>query len=65
MSSEPGKSMAQRFAQFCVLILVGVIAIWIAFDILSRVWGWLLLVAVLLALGYVGFVLFRRWRNRW
>lgn len=64
MSSDPTKSIAQRFFSVCVLILLGVLAIWLALDVLSRIWGWLVLIAAIGLSGYVAYILSRRWR-RW
>jgi heme/copper-type cytochrome/quinol oxidase subunit 4 len=64
MSDTP-KSIASRFVSFCVLVLIGILAIWIALDVLSRIWGWVVLIVVIVVLAYVGILLFRRWRNRW
>ena len=65
MSNDPTRSIAQRFVSFCVLVLVGVLAIWLALDVLSHIWGWVVLILVIVLLAYIGFVLMRNRRNRW
>lgn len=63
--SEPTRSLAGRFLLFCVFVLGGILAIWLALEVLARIWGWVLLVLLLIGLGYLVFVLIRRLQNRW
>jgi len=50
---------------FCILVLGGILAIWLALEVLARIWGWVLLVLLVIGLAYLTFVLIRRRQNRW
>jgi membrane protein YdbS with pleckstrin-like domain len=61
---EPEPLMT-RFVHACLLLLVAVVALWLAVQLLARFWGWLLLIA-LTALLIAASVWIMRWRrNRW
>lgn len=58
-------TMARRFLSFCLAILVGIVSLYFAIQLLSQFWGWLLLLALVIAGVYVT-VLAARWRrDRW
>ena len=59
------KNLAQRFFDLCLLLLGGVIALRIALAFLAQVWGWLVLIAVLVAAIWALFAVRRARRNRW
>lgn len=64
---DPAKKVpvSQRFFTACLLILAGVVAIWIALELLAQFWGWIVLI---LALGLTGWVIYRvivARQNRW
>lgn len=62
--SDP-RSLAARFRDGCLLILAGVVALTIAFDLLARIWGWIVLTFLLLAVAWGGLRVWRSRRNRW
>lgn len=65
MSSHEPTSLAKRFFGFCVAVLVGIVLLYLAIQLLSQFWGWLLLLA-LIALGIYLTVVVIRWRrDRW
>lgn len=58
-------TVTQRFFTACLLVLGGVLALTLALDFLSRIWGWLLLVGIIAAALWM---LYRAWqarRDRW
>ena len=64
MSDSQGSSLVQQFFRACLLILGGILAICFAVELLAQIWGWLLLIAGVAVLGFVGFVSYRWWRDR-
>ncbi|WP_405217759.1 hypothetical protein [Agrococcus sp. Ld7] len=57
--------MANRILGFCFAVLVSVILISLALELLAQIWGWLLLIA-LIVLAVVAGVWIYRWRSsRW
>lgn len=68
--NEPGderpETIMQRFFRGCLLALAGVIALWLALNLLAQFWGWLLLAAALAGLIWAA-VWFIRWQRdrRW
>lgn len=65
MSSNEPTSLARRFLGFCVAVLTGIVLLYLAIQLLSQFWGWLLLLA-LIALGIYLTITIIRWRrNRW
>ena len=65
MSQDPRTPLANRFVGFCFLLLVGVLALWLALELLARIWGWLVLAAVVVTAGFVGYHIFRRRFGGW
>ena len=63
-SNEP-TSMAKRFLTFCLSILAGVVLLYLAVQLLAQFWGWLLLIALIVAAIYAGVVIVRWSRSRW
>jgi len=59
------QTMSHRFLTACLLLLGGVIALWIAIELLARFWGWLLLAAGIILAGWIAFKLIHARRNRW
>jgi hypothetical protein len=63
-SSPEPRGLLTRIVSGSLLLLVAVVALSIALDLLSRIWVWLLLIAV--AGSVVTFVIWlRRRRDRW
>ncbi len=57
--------MSQSFFHACGLLLLGVLALWLAIELLAQFWGWLVLVAALVAAGWLVVAAIRAHRNRW
>ncbi|WP_375384002.1 hypothetical protein [uncultured Microbacterium sp.] len=55
-----------KFFRACLLALGGVFVLWLGLQLLSQIWGWLLLIAAIGAIVWVT-VWFVRWRRdrRW
>ena len=58
-------NLAQRFFDLSLLLLGGVIALWVALQFLAQFWGWLVLIAVLVAAIWALAQVLRARRNRW
>lgn len=65
MSSNEPTSLARRFLGFCVAVLVGIVLLYLAIQLLSQFWGWLLLLALIGVAVYVTVVIIRWRRTRW
>jgi hypothetical protein len=58
-------TLASKLLGVSLTFLAAVVALWLALELLARIWFWLLLIAVLVVLG-VATVRFIRWRrSRW
>ena len=64
MTGDNPKTVAQRFFMFCLLILGGVIALTLAVDFLAKIWGWLLLLGLVMIAIWVTVVVVRARRDR-
>lgn len=58
-------TMGRRFLGFCVSLFLGVAVLWLTVQLLSQFWGWLVLLAVVGAVGWVTVLVVRRRRDRW
>lgn len=65
MAEKDPISMGRRFFNFCLLILGGTLLLWIALELLSQFWGWLLLGAVAAAASWLLVRVLRARRDRW
>ena len=59
------KNLAQRFFDLCLLLLGGIIALWVALQFLAQFWGWIVLIAVLIAAICALVAILRARRDRW
>ena len=59
------KNMAQRFFDLSLLLLGGIIALWGALQLLAQFWGWIVLIAVLVAAIWALVAILRARRDRW
>lgn len=64
MPDESPRGLPHRFFRACLLLLGGVIALTLALQLAAQIWGWLLLIALLVAAGWVAFLVIRSWRRR-
>jgi Flp pilus assembly protein TadB len=58
-------TMVKRFTAFCVTVLAGVVLLYLAVQLLSQFWGWLVLLAVVAVTIYIGIRVAGRRRDRW
>ncbi len=61
MPEDTPTSLFQRFFRACLLFLGGVIALWLALELLARFWGWLLLLAGIALVLWCLVVAYRYW----
>ena len=59
------KNIAQHFFDLCLLLLGGIIALWVALQFLAQFWGWIVLIAALVAAIWALVKVLRARRNRW
>lgn len=58
-------TMAQRFLTFCLAVLAGVVLLYLAVQLLSQFWAWLVLLAAVAITSYVVVRIIRERRDRW
>lgn len=58
-------SMAQRILGFCFALLLGVVLLTIALELLAAIWGWLLLLALVILAVAFGVKYWRWRRDQW
>ncbi len=58
-------TMAKRFMTFCIAVLAGVLLLYLAVQLLSQFWGWLMLLAAVAIAGYVVIRILQARRDRW
>lgn len=67
MSKNSGP--VERFMNGAIMLLVGTVAIWLSLQVLSNIWGWLLLIALIIGVTATGVAValyfFRRSRSHW
>ncbi|MDF1478773.1 hypothetical protein PYV02_06705 [Leifsonia sp. H3M29-4] len=47
MADDTPPTIVQRFFRACLLILGGIVALWLALELLAQFWGWILMISVL------------------
>lgn len=61
MSESTPPTIVQRFFRACILILGGIVALWLALELLAQVWGWLLLLAGIVLVLCAAVYAYRYW----
>ena len=61
---EPS-TMGQRILGFCCAVFAGVLLLYLAIELLAQFWGWLALVALIVAIAWIVLVIYRRSRDGW
>lgn len=64
-NKEEKPTMSKRFFTACLLILAGIIALWIALELLARFWVWILVIGLLVLAGWVTYKVLQARRDRW
>lgn len=62
---EKKDPMSKRFFTACLLILVGVIALWMALQLLAQFWGWIVLIGAIVLAGWIVYKVLQARRDRW
>ena len=61
MSDPKPPTIVQRFFRACLLILGGMIALWLALELLAQFWGWILLILVVVLVLCAAVYAYRYW----
>lgn len=61
MPSEGPPPITSRFFRACLLILGGVVALWIALELLAQFWGWILLISAIVLVLCAAVYAYRYW----
>lgn len=64
MSDDSPRALPQRFFRGCLYLLGGIVALWLALELLAQFWGWLLLAAAAALAIWTGVVSYQLWRER-
>ncbi|MBM7502929.1 hypothetical protein ACFPER_05580 [Agromyces aurantiacus] len=64
MADETPTPTPQRFFRACLLLLGGVLALWFALELLTQIWGWLLLIAAIAVIWCIAVWAYRYWWSR-
>lgn len=64
MSRDTPPTVTTRFFRACLLILGGVVAIWLALELLAQFWGWILLISVIVLVLCAAVWVYRYWWGR-
>lgn len=64
MTDDTPPSIVQRFFRACLLILGGILALWLALELLATFWGWILLIRVIVLILCAAVVAYRYWWGR-
>lgn len=64
MSDDKPASLAHRFFRTSLLILGGILALWLALELVAKFWGWLLLIASIALMLWFAIAVYRYWWGR-
>lgn len=64
MADETPRGVATRFFRACLLILGGIVALWLALELLAQFWGWILLISVIVLVLCAAVYAYRYWWGR-
>lgn len=64
MGDQTPPSIVQRFFRGCVLILGGIVALWLALELLAQFWGWVLLITGIALILCAAVWSYRYWWGR-
>jgi len=65
MSEQPPISPAKRIFQACLFLLGAVVALTLAIDFMSHIWGWVVLVLIFVSIVWAVIWWHRARRDRW
>ena len=55
---------SQRFFRACLFVLGGIVALWLALELLAQFWGWVLLIVGIALVLWCGIAAYRYWWGR-
>ncbi|WP_033106690.1 hypothetical protein [Microbacterium profundi] len=61
MADDTPPNIVQRFFRACLLVLGGIVALWLALELLAQFWGWLLLIAAIALILCAAVWAYRYW----
>lgn len=64
MPSDTPPPITSRFFHACLLVLGGILALWLALELLAQFWGWVLLVVSLALVLWCVVAIYRYWWGR-
>lgn len=64
MAENSPSSPPQRFFRGCLYVLGGIVALWLALELLAQFWGWILLAAAIALAVWTSVVSYQLWRDR-
>jgi putative flippase GtrA len=65
VSSNEPTTLARRFVAFCLSVLAGIALLYLAVQLLAQFWGWLALIAGIVAVTWITVRIVQSRRNRW
>lgn len=64
MADDSPRGAAERFFRTMLFILGGIVALWLALELLAQFYGWVLLIAAIVLVLWVAVMLYRYWWGR-
>lgn len=64
MADDTPRGVAERFFRICLFVLGGVVALWLALELLAQFWGWVLLVSAVVLVLWCVVAAHRSWWGR-
>lgn len=61
MADDTPRGAAERFFRLCLFLLGGIVALWLALELLAQFWGWLLLIAAVALVWWCAVIAYRYW----
>lgn len=58
------RPITSRFFRACLLILGGIVALWLALELLAQFWGWVLLAVGIVLMLWCAVAAYRYWWGR-
>jgi uncharacterized membrane protein len=62
---EKKETMSQKFFSACLLILAGIVAVWLALELLAQIWMWIVLVGLIVLGCWIAYRVIRARQDRW
>ena len=62
---DPTKNPVQWFGNFCLVVLLGTVALTVAVDLLAQIWPWLVGMVVFAFLIALAVAFYKKWRQPW